>query len=84
MLDTYFAEYVNVEGGGLSTIHLYNCCAFLERFSAELRAKEFADILVFLQDPPTQNWTQKDVRMLLSQALVWKSCYADAPSHLVF
>jgi len=38
--------------------------------------------MLFLKNPPTTNWTDKEIELLLSQAYMWKTLFADAPKHL--
>ncbi len=61
--DTYLSE---LETFGI--FHVYVCAAFLVRFSEDLRQVEFQDIMLFLKAPPTLNWSNKDIDLLLSQA----------------
>lgn len=74
MWDTYMAE----GEGGFSDFHTYVCSAFLSRFSAQLQRLDFQDALLFLQSPPTQNWTLADLEMLLSEAYMWKTLLHDS------
>jgi len=76
MWDTYLAE------GDLAVFHVYTCAAFLLRWTEELRARDFHGIMMFLQNCPTQNWTDKDMDMLLAQAYQWKTLFHESPSHL--
>lgn len=72
MWDTYLSETPL----GFSHFHVYVCAAFLIKFSAELKEKDFQDILLFLQNPPTAAWTEKDIELMLSEAFIWKSLYS--------
>ena len=38
--------------------------------------------MIFLQQLPTQDWNEKDVELLLSEAYMWKTLFHNAPSHL--
>ncbi|ODV59487.1 GTPase-activating protein GYP1 [Ascoidea rubescens DSM 1968] len=78
MWDTYLTEGIN----GFSEFHIYVCAAFLVKWSDELKQMEFQDIMIFLQNPPTTNWTEEDVGVLLSEAYVWQSLYKNASAHL--
>ena len=62
---------------------MYVCAAFLVKWSRELQTMEFQDMMVFLQSLPTQNWTEKDVELLLSEAYMWKTLFHGAPGHFV-
>ncbi|KAI9221512.1 rab-GTPase-TBC domain-containing protein [Blastocladiella britannica] len=78
MWDTYLSEE-----GDLGDFHVYVCAAFLVKFSKDLKTKDFADIMLFLQSPPTKDWGDKDIELLLSEAFMWKSLFHNSPSHLV-
>lgn len=77
MWDTYLSE-VN----GFSEFHVYVCAAFLVKWSDELKNMEFQEIMMFLQSPPTKDWTEKDIELLLSEAFIWQSLYKNASAHL--
>ncbi|KAI5955045.1 GYP1 [Candida jiufengensis] len=78
MWDTYLSE----QPLGFNTFHTYVCAAFLVKFSTILQQKDFQEILLFLQNPPTANWKEKDVEMMLSEAFIWQSLYKNASAHL--
>lgn len=78
MWDTYLSETPL----GFNLFHVYVCAAFLIKFSGELKEKDFQDILLFLQNPPTANWTENDIEVMLSEAFVWQSLYVNAGAHL--
>lgn len=71
--DTELAE----EAGGFEAFHVYLCAAFLLRFADRLRALPFQELVLFLQDLPTHDWTLLEVEPLLSQAHVLRSLYPD-------
>jgi len=75
--DTYFAEVESI-----ASYHIYVSAAFLNRFSNDLKQLEFIDIMLFLKNPPTQNWTVKEIEILLSQAYLWQSLFDNSPKHL--
>lgn len=79
MWDTYLSDFPV----GFSQFHVYVCCAFLRRFSDYLMDMEFQDIIMFLQDPSkTEDWTEEDIELMLSEAFVWQSLYENASAHL--
>lgn len=78
MWDTYLSE----QPLGFSTFHTYVCAAFLIKFSGALKQKDFQEILLFLQSPPTSNWKEKDVELMLSEAFMWQTLYKGAAAHL--
>ncbi|OLL22105.1 GTPase-activating protein gyp1 [Neolecta irregularis DAH-3] len=73
MWDTYLSE----GSTGFSQFHLYVCAAFLVKWSKKLLQMDFQSILMFLQSLPTKSWTEKDIELLLSEAFMWQSLYAD-------
>ncbi|CAO3595071.1 unnamed protein product [Absidia cylindrospora] len=79
MWDTYLAEGSTE---GFSEFHVYVCAAFLVKWSAKLQKMDFQEIMIFLQQPPTEDWQEKDVELLLSEAYMWKTLFHNAPNHL--
>ncbi|GAA5977394.1 hypothetical protein JCM10908_004963 [Rhodotorula pacifica] len=71
MWDTYLAE----GGDAFSEFHLYVCLAFLVRWSDQLREMDFQSIIMFLQSLPTQDWSDKDTELLLSEAFMWSRTF---------
>lgn len=65
----------------LSEFHVFVCAAFLVKWSDELMKMDFQGIITFLQNPPTKDWKESDIEMLLSEAYIWQSLYKDATSH---
>ena len=62
--DTYFSEEK-----GFSDFHLYVCACLLLSFSEKLKAMtEFQEVIVFLQNLPTMNWTLEDIDTLLAKS----------------
>lgn len=78
MWDTYLSETPL----GFNNFHVYVCAAFLIKFANDLKQKDFQEILLFLQNPPTAGWTEKDVELMLSEAFIWQSLYKNATAHL--
>ncbi|KAI8589575.1 rab-GTPase-TBC domain-containing protein [Geranomyces variabilis] len=78
MWDSYQAEGTD----GFSDFHLYVCAAFLVKWTEQLKKLEFQDMMMFLQSLPTQNWDDKDIELLLSEAYMWKSLFHNSPNHL--
>jgi len=59
---------------GFSILHIYVCAAFLEGFRERILQMEFMGIMKFLQNPPTGDWTKKDVESLVEKAKeIWKT-----------
>ncbi|CCJ29520.1 unnamed protein product [Pneumocystis jirovecii] len=78
MWDTYLAEGQSA----FSDFHVYVCAALLVKWSSRLLKMDFQEIIIFLQSLPTQNWTYKDIEILLSEAFLWKSLFSGAKAHL--
>ncbi|CAN3502287.1 GTPase-activating protein Gyp1p [Diutina catenulata] len=78
MWDTYLSETPL----GFNHFHVYVCAAFLIKFSPQLKQMDFQEIILFLQNPPTSAWTEKDVELMLSEAFIWQSLYKNAAAHL--
>lgn len=53
---------------GFSEFHLYVCAAFLVKWSEQLQKMDFQETMMFLQALPTQNWGEKEMEILLSEA----------------
>ena len=77
MWDAYLADD-NTDGNGFANLHTYACAALLCRWSRQLRQLDFQEILLFLQNLPTENFTDADIELLLSQAYVWYSQFSEA------
>lgn len=75
--DTYLAE-----PDGFALFHVYVCAALLAWFSDQLQEMEFQDMVLFLQNLPTDDWTEKEIDVVLSQAYMWRTIFGAAPSHL--
>ena len=75
--DTYLAEE-----GGFERFHVYVCAALLMTFGETLKTMQFQELFLYLQDLPTQEWSENDVEPLLSRAYILKSYFEDAPHHL--
>ncbi|KAJ1300362.1 hypothetical protein OPQ81_005181 [Rhizoctonia solani] len=77
MWDTYLAEGTD----SFSQFHLYVCSAFLVKWSDRLKAMDFQGIIMFLQSLPTQDWTDHEIELLLSEAFLLSSVWHNAQSH---
>jgi hypothetical protein len=77
LFDAYLAE-----GQHFEQLHIYVCASFLKTFSEELLKLDFTEMVIFIQHLPTQDWTAREIEMLLSQAYMLKELYDSSPSHL--
>lgn len=94
--DTLIAESACPAGGQLnrSRLHsdrrsagfevflVYFCACFTAYFSARLQAMDLEATLRFLQRVPTDEFSEADLEVLLSEAFVLKSLFQHAPQHL--
>jgi len=76
--DTYLSE----GDGGFETFHVYVCAAFLCQFSGQLQQMEFDQIFAFMQNIPTNNWGDKEIEIVLSQAFVLSTLFQGSEAHL--
>ncbi|KAF7458628.1 TBC domain containing protein [Cryptosporidium felis] len=66
-----------------NAFHAYVCAAFLLHWKNELKNMDFSGIMMFLQNSPTQSWTERDIDILLAQAFVLQSLFHFSPRHLI-
>lgn len=78
LFDTYIAE-----NNGFDVLHVYVCAALLTKWSDALKKMSFQDMLTFLQDLPTEKWTEKDAADMLAKAYQLMCLYESSPSHLL-
>lgn len=76
--DTYLSE----ERGGFENFHVYVCTVLLKMFKEKLMNMQFQEVLMFLQELPTDGWGEDDVEPILSQAFILSTLFEDSPSHL--
>eukprot|EP01104_Vermistella_antarctica_P015053 TRINITY_DN4861_c1_g2_i1.p1 TRINITY_DN4861_c1_g2~~TRINITY_DN4861_c1_g2_i1.p1 ORF type:complete len:561 (+),score=100.88 TRINITY_DN4861_c1_g2_i1:163-1845(+) len=77
MWDTYLAEGPQA----FSVYHVYVCLQFLLTWKGELLQRDCENLMMFLQNCPTQKWGMKEIELLLSDAYKWKLLYQESPSH---
>jgi hypothetical protein len=76
--DTYHAE-----PEGFANFHLFVCAAFLATWSKQILAHtEFQDVIMMLQNPPTEKWSEQEIALLLAEAYRWKIVFSDAVGRL--
>ena len=76
--DTYLSE----DRDGFSSFHVYVCAALLVSFSDELRKMPLEDMIIFLQNLPTADWSDDRAESLLSQAYILQTLFDRSPAHL--
>eukprot|EP01091_Cochliopodium_minus_P015828 TRINITY_DN572_c0_g1_i1.p1 TRINITY_DN572_c0_g1~~TRINITY_DN572_c0_g1_i1.p1 ORF type:complete len:484 (+),score=108.88 TRINITY_DN572_c0_g1_i1:31-1482(+) len=70
MWDTYLSE-----SDRFANFHIYVCVAFLVHWSEQLRQLDFQQIMLFIQNIPTNNWDERQMEILLSQSYMYQSLY---------
>lgn len=70
------------EKAGFEDFHVYVCAAFLCQFSHQLQEMSFDDLFGFMQNIPTDDWTDTEIEVLLSQAFVLTSLFGGSDAHL--
>jgi len=76
--DTYLSEEVS----GFENFHVYVCAVIVKTYRDKLINMKFQEMIMFLQDLPTSEWTDADVEPVLSQAFILSTLFDNAPSHL--
>jgi hypothetical protein len=75
--DTYLSEK-----DGFEDFHVYVCAAFMCQFSHQLQTMSFDEVFGFMQDIPTNDWTDTEIEVLLSQAFVLSTLFKGSDAHL--
>ena len=75
--DTYLSEK-----DGFEDFHVYVCAAFMCQFSHQLQTMNFDELFGFMQDIPTNDWTDTEIEVLLSQAFVLSTLFKGSDAHL--
>eukprot|EP00921_Rhytidocystis_pertsovi_P016086 GHVQ01025412.1.p1 GENE.GHVQ01025412.1~~GHVQ01025412.1.p1 ORF type:complete len:355 (-),score=45.21 GHVQ01025412.1:299-1363(-) len=76
--DTYIAE----QAEGFSVFHVYVCAVFLVYWSNQLKMMDFQQIMIFMQNFPTDKWNTQEMETLLAEAYVLKTLFHSSPKHL--
>lgn len=71
--DTYFSEE-----DAFNTFHLFVCSCLLLNFSEKIKKLDFQNLIMFLQNLPTNNWGVKDIEVLLAKAYQINILYGKA------
>lgn len=75
--DTYLSEK-----DGFEEFHVYVCAAFMCQFSSQLQEMTFDELFGFMQEIPTDDWTDTEIEVLLSQAYVLSTLFKGSEAHL--
>lgn len=76
LFDTYMSDEK-----GFSVLHLYVCASILLKWSIKIQKMNLDNIMLFLQDLPTKQWSEQDLDVIIAEAYVFKSLYEDSTGH---
>ena len=76
MWDTYLAQT-----DGFAVFHAYVCSALLFTYKDEIIDMDFQTAILFLQNLPTKDWSEDDIRMLMAMAYQYMSLFHNS-NHL--
>lgn len=81
LFDTYLAE----ENGNIGKLHVFVCASMLTRWSSKLKdISDFGQAMSFLQNPPTSNYSDRDMDELISEGFLKQQLYENSNSVRVF
>ena len=67
---------------GFRVLSMYVAATLVLRWKDRLKSSNFNEILLFLQNLPTDTWKEREIEEVLSQAYVYFSLFNASPSHL--
>jgi hypothetical protein len=70
------------EPDGFSAYAVYVAAALCLRWSTELKSMPFQDIMLFLQNLPTADWTERELHEVLANAYTYYRWFHSSPQHL--
>lgn len=70
-----FDVYISINNEGFMGFHIYVCAALILKWTAKIKKMLFGDIMEFLQNLPTKNWNENDIRLLISEAYSYQSIF---------
>jgi len=62
--DTYLSDE------NFAILHPFVCAAFLEKWATQLKEMDFSSFMTFIQKPPTMNWDEEEISVMISEAFV--------------
>lgn len=71
--DTYFSEE-----DAFNTFHLFVCAGLLLNFSEQIKKLEFQELIIFLQNLPTESWGLEDIDILMAKTYQIKTIFGKA------
>ncbi|GJQ14058.1 hypothetical protein GpartN1_g5849.t1 [Galdieria partita] len=76
-------DSVLCEEDGFGSFYVFICASLLHFFERDLVGMEFQELILFLQNIPKDVWTDSNVKILLSQAYLWREMFNSLKSSLV-
>ena len=76
LFDTYISDEQ-----GFSVLHIYVCASLLLKWSIKIKKMAFQEIMVFLQNMPTKDWSERDIEVIIAESYVFKTLYEDTHGH---
>ena len=67
---------------GFRVFSMYVAAALILKWKEKIKKDSFNEILLFLQNLPTDEWQERDINEFLSQAYLYFSWFNGSPSHL--
>ena len=67
---------------GFRVLSLYVAATLILKWKEKIKENSFNEIIIFLQNLPTDTWGNRDVEELLSQAFIYFSWFNNSPNHL--
>lgn len=67
---------------GFRVLSLYVAASLILKYKEKLKESHFNEVIIFLQNLPSENWTNREIEELLSQAYIYYSWFSSSPSHL--
>ena len=77
LFDTYISE-----DRGFTVLHVYVCCALILKFSSQLKKMQFNELIQFLQNLPTAQWSLHDLEILIQEAYVYMNMFEQTSGHI--
>lgn len=63
-------------------LQVYVCACFLLQWAETVKLLDFQDVVLLLQRPPTQEWTEQEIELILSKAFMYRTSFEHSKSHL--
>mmetsp|Transcript_34244 Transcript_34244/g.39947 ORF Transcript_34244/g.39947 Transcript_34244/m.39947 type:complete len:416 (+) Transcript_34244:31-1278(+) len=76
LFDTYISD-----DEGFTQLHSYISVVLLTKWSPKIKKMQFHEIMLFLQNLPTKEWSEQDINMVIAEAYVYKSMFEFDTKH---